>query len=129
MSYPLTDSDRSVVSLLSADGRYDYFVEKVIAGGEVWSLQSDDGWVVMISPEDEECLPVWPHEAFAHEWATGEWADCRPAAISLDTWLTRWTPGMEKDGTLLVVFPDSDEQGTVVAPAELRDAINGKRKR
>jgi hypothetical protein len=127
MSYTLSDSDRSVVALLSADGRYDYFVEKAVAGGEVWSLQCDDGWVTMLSHDDEECLPVWPHRDFAQQWATGEWSDCVPTAVPLDTWLQRWTPGMEQDGTLLVVFPHSDEEGTIVTPTELGSALEKAR--
>jgi hypothetical protein len=127
MSYPLSDADRSVVSMLSADGRYEYFVEKAVAGGEIWSLQCDDGWVVMLSQEEEECLPVWPHRDFAAQWADGEWADCKPAMVPLDVWLERWTPGMEQDGTLLVVFPDSDEEGTIVTPRELGGALEKAR--
>ncbi|MFA7617921.1 MAG: DUF2750 domain-containing protein [Thiohalomonadaceae bacterium] len=119
MTYTLTDSDILAVALLSAEGRYEYCVEKLVTGGAVWSLRSDDGWVVMSTQDGEECLPVWPHRAFAAQWANGEWADCVPGEIPLDVWMDRWTPGLEGDGTLLAVFPHSDEQGTVVTPSEL----------
>jgi hypothetical protein len=62
-------------------------------------------------------------------WINGEWADCRPASIPLGVWLDRWTPGMERDGTVLAVFPYSDEEGVIVTPTELRDAINKVRAR
>lgn len=128
MTYDLNASEFHAVGMLSPDGRYEYFVEKVVAGGEVWSLQSDDGWVVMSSDEGEECLPVWPHRDFAAEWASGEWADCRPAAIGLDEWVDRWTPGMEQDGTLLAIFPDEYSEGTIVSPGELLESIEARRR-
>jgi len=109
--------------MLSPEGRFDYFVEKLRAGNEVWSLQCDDGWVVMSSDEGEECLPVWPHEAFAAEWASGEWADCKPASIPFDVWVERWTPGLEGDGTLLAVFPDEQSEGIILAPSELLESL------
>lgn len=123
MSYPLSDRDYDAVLRLSAEDRYDYFVDKVVEGDQVWSLKGADGWVVMTSEDGEECLPVWPHPDFAAAWATGEWADCEPTAVDLDAWLERWTPGMEKDGTMLAVFPRSDEEGLVVPPGEVRESI------
>lgn len=128
MTYHLTRSEFDAAARLSAEGRYDYFVEKIVAGGEVWSLSSDQGWVVMSSDEGEECLPVWPHEDFAAQWASGEWADCAPAAIGLDAWIERWTPGMEKDGTLLAIFPDEHSEGTIVTPGELLQSIEAQRR-
>lgn len=129
MTYHLTRSEFDAAAMLSAEGRYDYFVEKIVAGGEVWSLSSEEGWVVMRSEEGEECLPVWPHEDFAAQWASGEWGDCTPAAIGLDAWVDRWTPGMEKDGTLLAIFPDEHSEGTIVTPGELLHSIEAQRKK
>jgi hypothetical protein len=112
-----------MITKLSADERYDYFVAKAVENGEVWSLNSDEGWVEVTSDDGEQCLPLWPHPELAAEWITGEWADCTPTAIDLDTWITRWTPGLESDGTLLAVFPLSDEGGVVVAPDELLSSM------
>ncbi|MGE0079858.1 MAG: DUF2750 domain-containing protein [Thiohalomonadaceae bacterium] len=123
MTDTLTDSEALVADIMSADARYDYAVEKIAERGLVWSLKSEQGWVVMTTPDGEECLPVWPHRDFAARWANGEWADCTPEAIPLDAWMTRWTPGLEQDGTLLAVFPHSDEEGTVVTPGEFLDAL------
>lgn len=127
MPYNLTESEFNTVSLLSPGGRYDYFVKMIVIGGELWSLKSDEGWVVMSSEEGEECLPVWPHKDFAAEWVTDEWADCKPTAIALDEWVGRWTPGMEKDGTLLAIFPDEQSEGTITVPADLLNSIEAQR--
>ncbi len=123
MTDKLTNSELRRVASLSGDERYDYFVEKIVEWGEVWSLYSDDGWVGVTSQDGEECLPVWPHRDFAAEWVSGEWADCTPTAISLEVWVERWIPGMEKDGTLLAVFPNGEGEGVVVTPDELLASI------
>ena len=94
-----------------------------VAAGEVWSLRSDEGWVEVSSEDGEPCMPVWPHPDFAAEWATEGWSDCRPEAIELKAWLTRWTPGLARDGVMLVVFPGEDEEGMVLPPAELGEAL------
>ena len=47
--------------------------------------------------EDDDCVPVWPNEAFAQDWATGDWEHCEPEAISLNKWQSRWTSGLEDD--------------------------------
>ncbi|MCK9532279.1 MAG: DUF2750 domain-containing protein [Gammaproteobacteria bacterium] len=124
MSDTLTDSEALAAAIMSADRRYEYCVEEIAVRGEVWSLKSDEGWVVMTTQEGEECLPVWPRREFAAQWADGDWADCTPEAIPLAVWMERWTPGLEQDGTLLAVFPHSDEEGTVVTPGEFFDALN-----
>lgn len=127
MSYELTDSEFNTVSMLSAEGRYDYFVEKAVAGGEVWSLQSDAGWVAMRSEDGEECLPVWPHRDFAAQWTTEDWSDCTPTAIPLGVWMERWLPGMAQDGTSLAIFPNDEGEGNIVTPMELLASMEALR--
>lgn len=123
MSYQLTDQEYAAIIEAPAEERFDYFVAKAVEGDAVWSLRSDAGWVAMSSEDGEECLPVWPHPDFAAEWATGDWADCKPAAIPLDTWLERWSSGLAKDKTLVAVFPNETEEGMVVEPGTLRQAL------
>ncbi|MDH2431902.1 DUF2750 domain-containing protein [Pokkaliibacter sp. MBI-7] len=123
MAYPLNKKDYTKVLGMKADQRYQHLIDKVADFGEVWSLYSEDGWVVLMTEDDESCLPIWPHPDYASAWATGDWADCQPKAIELDEWMTRWIPGMKEDGTLLAVFPGDDEDGVVVTPEELAASL------
>ncbi|MDP5131574.1 MAG: DUF2750 domain-containing protein [Paraglaciecola sp.] len=97
---------------------------------QVWILTDNDG-CVMLNTDDEDCAPVWPSEAFAQAWATGEWADCKAIAIDLKTWRTRWTYGLEGDNVAIAVFPSDDEEGLVISAqdfdAELQLLINKKK--
>ena len=60
------------------------------------------------------CVPVWPNEALAQRWATGEWKACQAQAISLEKWYSRWSIGLEDDELALVIFPNQDNQGLVL---------------
>lgn len=122
MSYALNRNDLDAVPALSADERHDYFVDKILQGGKVWTLGSDRG-MVMMSSDGEECLPLWPHPDFAASWANGDWSDCKPVSVDLKAWRERWIPGMQKDGVVLAVFPGSGEDALVVEPRELEEAI------
>jgi len=122
MTYALSHKDHLAALRLSNHQRYQHFIDKVAAHGEIWSLANAEGWVTLTS-EGDNCLPVWPHPDYAAEWATGDWADCEPKAIELPVWLERWTPGLTADETWLVVFPNLKEEALLVEPAELDEAL------
>lgn len=122
MSRILSSQQVNDVLALDADDRYDYLVAEVVSQGKIWSLRSDRGWV-MVSTDQEECLPVWPSEDFARPWINRDWSDCEPVAIELDDWVKRWLPGMQGDGIAIAVFPGTGEDGMVVDPEELRASL------
>jgi len=118
MAYKLTAEQREKIQNLDADKRYDHFIDKVSKWEEIWSLRDDEGFV-LVSTDDEECMPVWPHPDYAAEWATGGWADCEPFKVDIESWLDRWLPGMEEDGISVAVFPNMEESGVVESPRQL----------
>lgn len=77
----------------------------------------------MLNDQDEDFVPVWPGEAFAAEWASDEWAGCQPQAISLQNWLSRWSPGLSDDDIAVAVFPNQHEEGVVLYPEDLADML------
>ena len=66
------------------------------------------------------------HPEYAKAWAEGEWADCKPQSITLKVWLERWVDGMEQDELCVAVFPTPDQEGIVLEPADVADAIAEK---
>lgn len=124
MSFTLSTTERDNTLALSNYQRYQYFIDKVTEHGEIWSLANDEGWVTL-SAEGDNCLPIWPHADYAAQWATGDWNDCTPKSIALDVWLKRWTKGLKSDETLLVVFPNLEEESLLVDPEELEEDLQG----
>ena len=102
-----------------------YFVNETVTQNQLWILTDEHG-CVMLNTEDKDCVPVWPNEEFAQAWATEQWQDCRPEAISLNKWFSRWTHGLADDELAIVVFPSQDEQGLVYYPDELEHELKQK---
>ncbi len=72
----------------------------------------------MLTSDDEDCVPIWPSQEFAESWATGDWQECKPEAISLNKWRSRWTTGLEQDQLAVAVFPNDTEEGLILYPDE-----------
>lgn len=114
----LTTSQIADTLALNDEQRAQFFFKEVARTNSLWILVDEHG-CVMLNTEDEDCVPVWPNEAFANAWATDEWKACKAQAISTNKWFSRWTTGLEEDNLALVVFPSEEEQGLVYYPQEL----------
>jgi hypothetical protein len=121
MPWTLGDEEYESVWALEDAKRYDYFVSRVVDTERVWGLRSADGdWAYATAEDGREVVAVWPHERYAEACAKGPWADDRPEVISLDDWLQRWLPGLERDGHEIAVFPTCEGAGARVTPQRLR---------
>ena len=103
------------------DANYQRFVENIQESGEVWSLKSDDGWVVVDSAEyeDSEVMPFWSEEAYAKDLCVGEWAHFKPEAITFEEFIEEWLAGMDEDGVLVGPNWNADLDGLEVEPIEI----------
>ena len=119
MSESLSNEQINTINQLDADARYAYFTEQVIAGATVWGLKNSGGWVILTSYDDEEFIPVWSSSALAAAWAQDAKADSMPAEISLQDWMNEWLPGMIKNGLLIAVSPNSEDDCITLGAEEL----------
>ena len=113
-------------SQMTPEARYDYFVEQAKEHKTLWTLQDDDG-CVMLTTDDEDCIPMWPSEEAANLWAVDDWKACTPLSIPLDEWLERWVPGMQDDDLFVAVFPVQDDLGVVIEPFEVEQRLAPKK--
>ncbi|WP_261818140.1 DUF2750 domain-containing protein [Vibrio gallicus] len=97
--------------------RFNLFFKTATQTKKIWLLIDEHG-SVMLNTDDEDCVPVWPSDEHALQWATGEWEGFTAEPISLAKWKSRWTGGLEEDELSLVVFPDQDGEGIVLYPEE-----------
>ncbi|ABU70828.1 MULTISPECIES: DUF2750 domain-containing protein [Vibrio] len=117
MSEALTQEQMDTINRYNEEQRLKYCVKEIVSNRKVWILKDEHG-CVMLNTEDDDCVPVWPNEEFAQQWATGDWEECEPEAISLNKWHSRWTSGLEDDELSVVVFPNQNEEGVVLFPDE-----------
>lgn len=85
MSEQLTQEQMDTINRYNEEQRLKYCVKEIVANRKVWILKDEHG-CVMLNTEDDDCVPVWPNEEFALQWANGDWEDCEPEAISLNKW-------------------------------------------
>ena len=106
---------------VEARANHERFLERVRAKGEVWGLRSADGWAVCPSNEDEDVIVFvfWSDRAYAARHVREEWAEYVPTAISLDDFLTKWLPGMSRDGRLVGTNWDASLCGVESTPEDL----------
>lgn len=105
------------INNMDAEQRMKFSIKEMVENRCVWILKDEHG-CVMLNTDDEDCVPVWPNEEFAAQWATGEWVHCCAESISINKWHSRWTRGLEDDELSIVVFPNTDEEGVVLYPDE-----------
>lgn len=100
---------------------YQRFIENIQESGQVWSLQTTDGWVIVDSAEyeDSEVMPFWSEEAYAKQLCVGEWENFKPAAISFEEFVEDWLAGMDEDGVLVGPNWNADLDGLEVEPIEI----------
>lgn len=103
MTWVLTEKEYA--SVVAADGhrRYEYFIHRVCDTKKLWMLYAD-GWA-SLSEGEQQLIPFWPHEQYAAQFRTGEWAPYEPKPVDLHEFLDRWIPGMRKEGIGPAVFP------------------------
>lgn len=113
----LTNDQLETLNKMRPDERFNYCIKEIAKQRKVWILTDEHG-CVMLNTEDEDCVPVWPHQEFAEQWATGDWEHCKAEPISTAKWFSRWTYGLEEDELSVVVFPNDNEEGVVLYPDE-----------
>ena len=112
------------ISKLQPEERFDYALEQMIKHDHLWGLFGDNGWL-LLKADDDACMPVWPHAEFAQAWEKDDFPDCKPKQIDFAAWKEQWLPGMQNNGTLVLVFPMSeDEEGIVIEAQEMLDCID-----
>lgn len=108
------------------DANYQRFIEDILESGQVWGLQSDEGWVVVDSTEFEESevMPFWSEEAYAKAHCVGEWSEFKPVAMDLEEFVEDWLAGMAEDGILVGPNWNNELEGLEVEPEELAQRLS-----
>jgi hypothetical protein len=112
------------LSKMLPEERFDYAIEQMIERKYLWGLFGENGWL-MLKAEGDACVPVWPHKEFATAWVKDDFPDCTPKQIEFSEWHGQWLPGMKNNGTLVLVFPlSNDEEGIMLEAQEMLDCID-----
>jgi len=123
MSWTPSEKEIEAVLSLGAPERYEHCIKKIADQETVWSLWQDGGWALAGDEAGNQLVPIWPHQKYASLCALAEWAGYEPRQISLDAFLDRWIPGMERDNRLVAVFPTPKDKGVRAEPRRLESDL------
>ena len=104
------------VTRLSPEERFEYFLQCLKQSECFWGLFGSSGWI-MVHSDNELCLPIWSHEEFVVAWERDDFPECAPKKIEVAEFIELWEPGLEKNNTLLLIFPCGDEEEGIVMHA------------
>ncbi|MBB1487113.1 DUF2750 domain-containing protein [Oceanospirillum sediminis] len=109
------------------DDNHALFVEEIRFNGELWSLESDDGWVVVDSEEfeDTDVMPFWSDKDDAEAHCVGEWSDYQVSKIEIEEFVQEWLPELDEDGVLVGTNWNSELEGLEVEPKSLAENLAG----
>ena len=110
---------------LSTKERYDYFIREVAQFEKIWTIGTDEGYVIFHDKEGEEILPIWPHRELAEKCIFKEHKEmgATPESILLDSFLKNCIPDMMSDGILFGVFYDDKREALAVGGKKLMQDI------
>lgn len=103
---------------LDAQGRYRYFIQKIIAKREVWGLYHD-GWAMSGTVGGKMALPLWPDAKYARLCNTRNWAKHQVQAMSLKTFVEELIPLLIEKQCMASVFLTPDWNSVLVEPERL----------
>ena len=101
------------------------FAQEASVNKQVWGLKAEQGWALCPSTEFEETdvLPFFTDAESAALLCTGEWKIYQPEAISLESFLEDWLPGIHEDNAMVGLSWNADLEGVEVEPADLAATI------
>lgn len=111
---------------LSALQRHKDFLHKAIESGRVWGLKHPKkgwvfGWSDRKGKDPVQVLPFWSSKAAADRCSYDEWNAFRPTSIPLGDFVSRWLPGMKRDGVLVGTNWNAKLIGYECTPKELKE--------
>jgi hypothetical protein len=111
---------------LPAKERYGHFVKRVADFEEAWGLYAPGGWATAGDEYETLHFPLWPHPEYAQACASGFWADSEPKPIPLHDLLNRLLPNLQREGTLVAVFPTPGGKGVPIPAGELAQHLEAE---
>lgn len=109
-----------------AEENVELFIFDAIETGCVWVLESDEGFALCPSVDNEELdvMPMWSQPEFAKLHVQDEWKGYQVVPIAVEELLDEWLPGMHGDLILVGVNWNAALEGAELEPLDLLEEID-----
>jgi hypothetical protein len=103
------------------------FLAQVKSTQLLWALQDkvSEDWVVLdsITYENTEVMPLWSSAELAKQHCIEEWENYIPCEISLSDWLEFWIEDLNKDGVIVGVNWQGEDEYLEMELADFTQAL------
>ncbi|QSP95498.1 DUF2750 domain-containing protein [Marinobacter salinisoli] len=123
MPYKMNDKQFEAVLALDSSERFDHFISKVADWEQMWSVKSEEGWLVPVAPEDFEYFPLWPHPEYAQSITDENFPGHTAVEISLEELLEHWLPLFESESVKVAIFPNREWTFWCIEPKDLKEEL------
>lgn len=124
MPYKLTPELADSLIALSADERYQHFLEKAADWEEIWGVNDDQGWLVQATEDNRHYITLWPHPYLVEDAIRRHLPGNRAEEIDFVFLLEQWLPLLIKEDILISVFPDRQWRGILVTAEQFQADLN-----
>ena len=109
------------VLLLTAEDRYEFFLDQVSENGILWALcHETQGWPTFQDDEQGYTLfPLWSDEVFAQQCAVGEWEGFAPKSFTIQKFIDELAAQLESGNLMVSIFKKPDDSGFIIPPQPL----------
>ena len=122
--YELTGEELRRVIATSDAQRLSYFVDKCTEAGQVWTIGADEELIVLANDDDQQFVVAFPHPEFGQDWfSSTELDDVELVSIGTDDWARDILPGLKQAAIQILVFPTSENEGTLIDAEELAETL------
>ena len=110
----------------NSEENFELFLANAVDTGCVWALQSEEGFALCPSVDNEELdvMPLWSQPEFAELHCRDEWGDYEVVPIALEELLDEWLPGMHGDLILVGINWNAALEGIEIEPLDLVEEID-----
>lgn len=109
-----------------AAAQADSFVTELVANREVWTIRDSGGFPTSTNSSGETAMPFWSLESRARKIVDQlpAYQGFQPYKLTVEEFLERWLPGLERDGLLAGLNWSGDRAtGYDMQPADVRARI------
>lgn len=118
MRYQPHKDEVAAVPTMTDEELLEYFLYRVFETDEIWGLKEDGQWQTR-QWLDQETMPVWPYKRYADDAATGDWAQCKPCAESIESFTYQTLNRLAKLGNIVEIMPRTSNAGCLINPQHL----------
>lgn len=102
------------------------FFSEAVSGRAVWSIADDRGHPAPVNQNGERSMPFWSTESRAARVTdrVAAYSGFDIVRIDLETWKSRWLPGLTEDGLLVGLNWSGDRvTGFDIEPGNVREQL------